>query len=255
MARRRKTIISRTPSIGDREPRKWSRKREELLVESIHCRSLIFTALLILTCMLAVFLIVYILMYSFFQSGLLYVLIPAAILSGAAAYSLCASGKVRTRKLLLGLTLLVILALTTYATWFVLTPNWVFGLRTDKSSYILGESVQITVTLENHGFVPQLMTSPTANPVVVAVYAWHNDPFPNMVWYSPYFWNETTFSILPSQALVRTFVWNQTNFVNPWLGNTTYKAGTYLIEASIPKSSDFSSNLFSADVYINVTAT
>jgi len=196
-------------------------------------------------------------MYSFFQFGLLsYVLIAAAILSGVAAYSLYASGKVRTHTLLLGLTLLVVVALTIYATWFVLTPNWVFGLRTDKSSYALGERVQITVTLENLGFVSQSITSPTANPVVVAVYARALAPTTQM-WYSPYLLNKTSFSISPGQPLVRTFVWNQTNSVNPEFWNTTYMAGTYLIEAFIPKSRDFdvSSRLFNAYVYINVTAT
>lgn len=253
LARRPKTIMGKTPSTIDRESWKWSRKRERLLAEGIHYRSTIFAALLIMTCILVVFLIVYTLMYSFFQFGLLsWVLIAAAIVSGIAAYSLWASGRVRTRRLLLGLTLLVIVALTIYATWFVLTPNWVFGVRADKSSYRLGERVQITVTLENHGFVPQSITSLTANPVVVAVY----DLTPTQMWYSPYLLNETTFSISPGQALVRTFVWNQTNLVNPGFWNTTYKAGTYQIEAFIPKSNDFTnSKLFSADVYINVTST
>jgi ABC-type multidrug transport system fused ATPase/permease subunit len=228
------------------------------LVESISFRSLIFTALFILTCILTVFVIAYTLMYSFFQFGLLsYVLIAAAILSGVAAYSLYASGKVRIHKLLLGLGLLAVVALTIYATWFVLAPNWVFGLSTDKSSYTLGERVQITVTLENHGFVPQSITSPTTNPVVVAVYA-RALTVTTQMWYSPYLLNETSFSISPGQPLVRTFVWNQTSSSNPEFWNTTYMAGPYLIEAFIPKSRvdfDVSSRLFNAYVYINVTAT
>lgn len=246
-----------TPSIGDGESGKWSRKREGLLVKGVGFRSLIFTALLILTCILAVFLIAYTLIYSFFQFGLLsYVLIAAAILSGVAAYSLYANGKVQIHKLLLGLTLLVIVAFTIYATWFVLTPNWVFGLSTDKSSYKVGERVQITVTLENHDFVSQSITSPTANPVVVAVYA-RALTVTTQMWYSPYLLNETSFSILPGQALVRTFVWNQTSSSNPEFWNTTYMVGPYLIEAFIPKSRDFdvSSRLFNAYVCINVTAT
>jgi len=228
------------------------------LVNGTSHRSLISAALLLLTFILAVFLVVYILMYSFFLFGLLsYVLIVAVILSGFAAYFFWASRTVRTHKLLLGLILLVIVALAIYGTWFVLTPNWVFGLATDKSSYSLGKEVQITVTLENRGFIPHSITSPTANPVVVAVYALYEAPtLSTQVWYSPYVLNETTFSVSPGQALVRTFVWNQTNFVNPGLWNTTYKVGTYRVEAFIPESSDLTgSKLFSAMVYLNVTAT
>jgi hypothetical protein len=164
---------------------------------------------------------------------------------------------VRTRWIVLAFALLAIIALVIYTTWFVLTPNWAFGLATDKASYGLGENVQITVTLENHGFISHSITSPTANPVVVAVYALSEDPtLKTQVWYSLYLLNETTFTVSPDQALVRTFEWNQMNFVNPWFWNTTYKAGTYLIEAFIPKSSDLlSSKLFSAEVYINIAAT
>jgi len=166
----------------------------------------------------------------------------------------------RRLRMLVALALLAIVALTIYATWFVLAPNWVFDLTTDKSSYSLGENVQITVTLENHGFMSHSITSSTANPVVVAVYALREDPtLSTQVWYSPYLLNETTFSISSGQALVRTFVWNQTNFVNPWFWNTTYKTGTYRVEAfiPIPKSTNFAVDprLFSAYVYINVTAT
>lgn len=228
------------------------------MVEGIRYRSPIFAALLILTCTLAVFLIVSILIYSLVL--LSYVLIAAAILSGIAAYSFFASGKMRTRKVLLGLTLLVIVALTSYATLFVLSrarANWVFVLTTDKSSYSLGEKVQITVTLENHGFVSQSITSPMSDPVVV-VYARvsEEDPSTRSVWNNPYLFEETTFSVSPGQALVRTYVWNQTNSAQPWLWNATYEAGTYLIEATIWGSlGPTPSTLFNADVYINVTAT
>lgn len=196
-------------------------------------------------------------MFSFFRFGLLsYVIIAAAILSGAAVYSLWASGKVRTNRLLLGLALLAVVASTVYGTWFVLTPNWVFALTTDKSSYSLGQEVEITVTLENHGFIPHSITSPTANPVVTTVYALYEDPtLSSQVWYSPYVLNETTFTVSPGQALVRTFVWNQTNLVNPSLWNTTHKPGEYRVEAFIPESSDLIGKLFSVEAYVNVTAT
>jgi hypothetical protein len=156
---------------------------------------------------------------------------------------------------------LAIIALAVYATWSVLTPVWVFGLATDKTAYGLGEDVQIIVTLENHGFISHPITAAIANPVFVAVYAVaeSNPTITTQVWYSHYVSNETTFTVSPSQPLLRTFVWNQTNFVNPGYWNTTYKAGTYLIEAFIPKSGAgwpalLGPKLFSAYVYINVTA-
>jgi len=250
--------MGRTPSTIDRESGKWSTwRREGLLVEGIRYRSPIFAALLILTCILAVFLIVSILIYSLLL--LSYVLIAAAILSGIAAYSCFASGKVRTRKVLLGLTLLVIVTLTFYAALFVLSltrANWVFVLTTDKSSYSLGEKVLITVTLENYGFVSHSITSATSDPVVVVYAISPVDLSGRKVWSNPYLFEETTFSVSPGQALVRTYVWNQTNSAQPWLWNATYEAGTYLIEAFIPGSfGPTPSTLFLADVYMNVTAT
>lgn len=169
--------------------------------------------------------------------------------------------KVRTRRIILSSVLLAIVALAIYATWVVITSNWVFGLATDKSSYSLGERVQITVTLENHGYIPHSITSLITNPVVVQIseVSTYNPTVTTQVWYSPYLRNETAFTVSPGQALVRTFTWNQTNTVNPWFWNTTYKPGTYLVEAFIPKDSDLtlidSSTLFSAWFYINVTAT
>jgi hypothetical protein len=242
----------------DGESGKWSmRRREGLLGEGIRYRSPIFVVLLILACILAVFLVVSILIYSLVL--LFYVLVAAVILSGIAAYSCFASGMVRTRKVLLGLILLVIVALTSYAALFVLSltrANWVFVLATDESSYSLGQEVLITVTLENHGFVSHSITSPTSDPVVVAYTISPVDLSERMVWSNPYSFEETTFSVSPGQALVRTYVWNQTNSAQPWLWNATYEAGTYLIEATIWGSfGPTASRLFNADVYINVTAT
>lgn len=255
--------MSRMPYIGDEESGKWSRKRERLLAEGVSYRSLIFTALLILTCILAVFLVVYTLMYSFFRFGLLsYVLIAAVILSGFAAYSLYASGKVRTRKLLLGLTLLVVVALAIYATWSVLTPSWSFEITTDKPVYTLGENVQITVTLKNKGYVSHSFTAAVDNPVLVSIeYVNPNNPTVKyQVWYTPYQKSETTFTVSPNQPFTRTCTWNQTDIQGWQFWNTTYMAGTYYIEAFIPKKEESfpiisDHALFLAWVYINVTAT
>jgi hypothetical protein len=137
----------------------------------------------------------------------------------------------------------------------VIVPQWTFVVTTDKSSYHLGEEVQISVSLANHGLISRSFTSPIANPVVVAVYEVSETSDTN-VWYSPPFGNETTYVISAGQALVRTFTWNQTNTVNTAFWNTTYKAGQYLVDAFIPQDPELNGpRIFSAKLYITVTPT
>lgn len=161
----------------------------------------------------------------------------------------------QARKALIGLFLLVIVIAVIFVIWIVVVPHWTFVLTTDKFSYRLGEEVQINVSLANHGFIAHSFTSPIANPVVVAVYELSEISDTN-VWYSPPFGNETTYVISAGQALVRAFIWNQTNTVNPAFWNTTYKAGEYLVDAFIPQSPELNGpRIFSAKLYITVTAT
>jgi len=144
----------------------------------------------------------------------------------------------------------------------IMAPSWSFELTTDKPVYGLGENVQITVTLKNKGYVSHSFTAAIDSPVIVLVeYVSPSNPsVMHSVWYTPYEENETTFTLSPNQLLTRTYMWNQTNTQNPAAWNTTYNAGTYYIEAFIPKEKDssitISSNaLFRASVYINVTET
>ena len=117
-----------------------------------------------------------------------------------------------------------------YSVWTVITPNWAFSVTTDKSTYELGEPVQIRVTVENLGFIAHSFTSAVSDPVAVQILrkpyseVWYGDPFPTV----------TEFTISPHQSLERTFAWNQTNTSNPGLWNQTYMPGTYIIKAFIP---------------------
>jgi hypothetical protein len=183
------------------------------------------------------------------------------IFAFAFAFDMLGSEKLSRKKLLfLTLGLVLLSSGVTHVVWVVATPRWSFSVSTDKSTYELGEPVQITATLENHGYIPQTFTSAVDDAITVNV-EW--GPFlPIPVWNAPYKENQTAFTISPRQRLVRTFVWNQTNTVNPWFWNTTYMPGTYLINAFVPKRGgatifeDYYDDMpFWATTYINVTAT
>lgn len=157
------------------------------------------------------------------------------------------------RKIIL-LALIVIAAGLTvqYSVWAVVAPNWAFSVTTDKRTYELGEPVQITVTLENLGFIDHSFTSAASNPVVVQI-LWG----PWEVWYSYPFYIVTDFTVAPHQSLERTFTWNQTNTSNPQVWDQTYRPGTFVTRVWIPRSkvvySPFHSH-FSAETSIDITS-
>ena len=156
--------------------------------------------------------------------------------------------------ILLALSVIAIGLTVPYSVWTLITPNWAFSVTTDKSTYELGEPVQIKVTLENLGFIDHSFTSAVSDPIVVQIL---REPY-SEVWYSDPFPIKTEFTIPSHQSLERTFTWNQTNTSNPGLWNQTYMPGTYIIKAFIPNP-QFESFLyehhFKAQTSINVTST
>jgi len=165
-------------------------------------------------------------------------------------------------KIILAAVSMAAVFIALYIVNFIMTPRWSFEVTTDKAVYSLGENVQITATLRNMGYVSSSFTAPVDNPVLVSVeeVSPNNPTVRSQVWYTPFQESETTFTVSPGQPLVRTYMWNQTNTENPQFWNITYKAGTYYIEAFIPKKGDGSwewdmDALFRAWVYVNVTET
>lgn len=147
-----------------------------------------------------------------------------------------ASLRASKRKIIV-LALIVIAAGFTvqYLVRTVVTPNWSFTIATDKSTYELGEPVQINVTLKNLGLITHSFKSATKDPVVVQILLKRlNNPFSLEVWYSNPYHEATEFTIPSHQSLERTFTWNQTNRSNPWFSNQTEIPGTYTIRAIIP---------------------
>lgn len=167
-----------------------------------------------------------------------------------------------TNKIILASLSMAAVLITLYVANVIMTPSWSFEITTDKPVYNLGENVQITVTLKNKGYVSHSFTAAVDNPVLVSI-EYVNPSNPTVkyqVWYTPYQESETTFTVSPNQPLTRTCTWNQTDIQGWQFWNTTYKAGTYCIEAFIPKKeegfpSESEHALFLAWVYINVTAT
>jgi len=156
----------------------------------------------------------------------------------------------RRKILLLTFSVMGIAVVFTQSVWVIVTPKWSFSVTTDKSTYELGENVQITVSLENLGFIPHSFTSSISGPIVVSV-----SLYESQVWYSPFHWNKTEFIIHPNQSLKRTFTWNQSNIHFP---EEKIKPGTYLIEAFIPSANwkgGRSQLLLHAWKCINITAT
>jgi len=140
------------------------------------------------------------------------------------------------------------------------TPNWAFLITTDKSTYELGEPVQIRVTLENHGNAPHWFVSVKSSPVQVII--WVRENGRSHVWYSIYAyddrWEKTRFMIPPQESLERTFVWNQTG--NAPFAPEIARAGIYTIRAYIPLSIDvntfaYEPYTFATEIRITITST
>jgi hypothetical protein len=159
------------------------------------------------------------------------------------------------RFLLLTFSVVIIALAFTHSVWTVTSPNWSFSVSTDKSSYRLGENIQITVSLINIGFIPHSFTSSISDPIFISIsYFYENNPVGVEVWYSPVHFNKTSFTVYHKQSLQRTFTWNQTNIHFP---KEEIKPGTYSIKALIPSAdsdSIWNNNLFWNWTYINITA-
>ena len=164
----------------------------------------------------------------------------------------------RKKTILVVFAVAVVAITSVLSVWAITTPKWSFSVTTDKSTYELGESVQITVTLKNLGFIEHSFTSSLSDPVAVSVEIVHEDPtLTTQAWYSLYHPDATEFTVAPHQSLERTFTWNQTWTTNLWLCNQTYMPGTYITRAFIPKVQEgfpaiLSSHLFTAYTTINI---
>jgi len=166
-------------------------------------------------------------------------------------------GKLSWKKIfLLTFSITIIAIAVTSSVWTIVTPRWSFSVATDKTTYALGESVEITVSLENLGFITHSFTSRVSDPIVVSILHGLSE-----VWFSPPHENKTEFSIRPKESLERHFIWNQTNTSNPWFWNQTYMPGTYSIYAFIPSTDSERvipwdvNNLFMAWTSISITST
>jgi hypothetical protein len=167
---------------------------------------------------------------------------------------LIAGAKLSKKKLLLlFLGALITSAIATHSVWTIVTPRWAFSVTTDKNTYRLGENVTITVTLKNHGLIAHSFKSSISDPVVIHIMT-------NMltsIWYTPYHYNITEFTVFPNHPLERTFVWNQAKSVNIEFGKEI-EPGTYHIRAHIPSSSSepfIDYEIFRAWTSINITST
>jgi len=168
------------------------------------------------------------------------------------------------KKRIIGFALIVIAVGITlpYSVWVIIVPRWSFAVFTDKSTYKLGEPVQIRVKLENLGFVTHSFTCAISDPVYFSIT--RKGGYYNHVWYSKYPDRTTTyFTVSSHQTLERTFTWNQTNIYHP---EKEIDPGKYSIEAFIPKPQPpfqeiwydpplWDDPIFYAKIYINITST
>ncbi len=152
-----------------------------------------------------------------------------------------ASLQKRKRKIVsIALIVIAIGAIVPYSVWTFLgpiyTPNWTFSLTTDKSTYELGELVQIKVTLENHGSVGHWFISCSSNPVIVKIMR-GEPPNWSSVWISttPTHDRITKFMVPAHQSLERTFIWNQT-IHHFYASAGQIEPDTYTLRAYIPLS-------------------
>lgn len=166
---------------------------------------------------------------------------------------LIGKGKLSVKKvLLLTFVMMVIATTVTHSVWTYVTPRWSFSVSTDKSTYTLGENVKITASLENLGFITHSFKSSIRDPVVVSITKAYSM---RQLWFSPFHFEETEFTIAPHQYLKRTVIWNQTNILHPEEKN---EPGTYIISAFIESvTSDMPGwdPIFSAGTKITIMTT
>jgi len=159
----------------------------------------------------------------------------------------------RKKALLITFGIIIMSITVTHSVWAIITPRWSFSVTTDKNTYRLGENVTITATLRNHGLIAHSFKSSISDPVVIHVRAY----MITSVWYTPFNYEITEFTVFPNQPLERTFVWNQTKSVNIEFGKEI-EPGTYYIGAHIPGSSSepfIDYEIFRAWTSINITST
>lgn len=191
-----------------------------------------------------------------FYSALAYMVIPFFI------YALLVEPLMeklsRKKILLLTFSVMVIAIVSTQSVWVIITPKWSFSVSTDKSTYKLGETVNISMSLKNMGFIAHSFKSRVSNPVVMSIeHPYGDNPtIRKQVYYSPYRLEETDFSVESNQILQRTFLWNQTSVYSP---EEEIELGTYYIIAFIPSAGSTMpvsvDNLFWTWASINITST
>ena len=133
------------------------------------------------------------------------------------------SGK---KLLLLTFGAMIISTTVAHSVWTIVTPRWSFSVSTDKSTYSLGENVEITVYLKNMGFITHSFKSEASDPIIVRIVGRYD----SVVWFSSSNREKTVFSVKPNQILQRNFLWNQTGYAN----YIDIVPGEYRIEAEIP---------------------
>lgn len=164
----------------------------------------------------------------------------------------------RKKILLLTFSVMVIAIVSTQSVWVIITPKWSFSVSTDKSTYKLGETVNISMSLKNMGFIAHSFKSRVSNPVVMSIEHLYGDnpTIRKQVYYGPYRLEETDFSVESNQILQRTFLWNQTSVYSP---EEEIELGTYYIIAFIPSAGSTMpvsvDNLFWTWASINITST
>lgn len=190
-----------------------------------------------------------------FYSALAYMVIPFLI------YALLVEPLMeklsRKKILLLTFSVMVIAIVSTQSIWVITAPKWSFSVSTNKSTYMFGETVIISVSLKNMGFITHSFKSKVTNPVVISIERPYGDnpTVRKQVWYSPYHPEDTEFSVEPNRSLQRDFLWNQTDIHSP---EEDIESGTYYIIAFIPDAQDdigIRSKLFNTYTIINITST
>jgi hypothetical protein len=111
------------------------------------------------------------------------------------------------RFFLLTSTAVLVSALVMHSSWIIVTPRWSLSISTDKSTYNLGETVEITVCLTNNGFITHSFNSRWDSPAIVVIRHYSGE---GTVWWSAANLEDTYFSVGPKQVLQRIFFWNQT---------------------------------------------
>jgi hypothetical protein len=143
----------------------------------------------------------------------------------------------KLKKLFASTLVFALILITPYPIYIILAPNWSLKVTTDKATYRLGESVNITITLANRGYVTHTFPPERIEGGFVVTVLGQTTGSQTTLWWIRLGFSDTVIqngvTLEAGHALERNVFWDQTNTEDPYycpLGPIS-KTGNYTVHA------------------------